>query len=357
MTDPRAKKAAQILVDHSAKLKKGDYVQIITDPEAKELALEVYKLALQRGAYPKIVVSLPGQSYIYYKYASKEQLSKFPEISYYEIKKTDAVIYIGAPNNTKELTNVDPKKISIRQRVCKKISDYRVNNTKWILYEYPTEALAQDAEMSLEEFTDFAYNATNVDWKKESKKQDKLKKILDKGKSVRIIGKNTDISFSIAGKKAIKCDGDHNMPDGEVFTEPVKHSINGYITYDFPAIHGGREVDGIRLEFKDGKVVKATATKNEEFLKQMLETDSGSRYVGEFGVGVNYNIKKFIKNTLFDEKIGGTIHLALGNAYQETGGENSSAIHWDMIKDLRKGGKLYIDGKLVQENGKFKFKL
>ena len=357
MVDPRVSKAADILVNYSTKIRKGEYVQIIAEPSAQDLALEVYKLVLIKGAYPVMKLSLPGQSYIYYKNASDEQLKKFPDVSYYELKKTDAVIYIGAPSNTKELSTIDPKKISARQSILKKYTDYRVEKTKWILFDYPTDAYAQDAEMSLEEFKDFVFRATNVDWQKESKKQDKLKSILDKGKDVHIIGKDTDIKFSISGKKAVKCDGKHNMPDGEVYTEPVKHSVNGHIYYEFPAVHGGREVSGIRLEFKNGKVVKATPDKNQDFLIKMLDTDSGSRYIGEFGVGVNYNIDRFIKNTLFDEKIGGTIHLALGRGYKDTGGENVSAIHWDMIKDLRKQGEVYIDGKLIEKNGKFTFRL
>ena len=357
MVDPRVAKAADILVNHSARVKKGDYVQIISEPAAQDLVLEVYRLVLKNGAYPVTKLSLPGQSYIYYKNASDEQLRNFPQIAFHEIKNTDAVIYIGAPSNTKELTAIDPKKISLRQAITKRFSDYRVEKTRWVLFEYPTDSLAQDAEMSLEDFKDFAYGAVNIDWKKESKKQDKIKAIVDKGKEVHILGKETDLRFSIAGKKAVKCDGKHNMPDGEVFTEPVKHSVNGHIFYEFPAVHGGREVCGVRLVFKNGKVVKATAEKNQDFLIKMLDTDAGSRYLGEFGIGVNYRIDRFIKNILFDEKIGGTIHLALGRAYSETGGENDSAIHWDMIKDLRKGGEVYIDGKLLEKNGKFAFKL
>jgi aminopeptidase len=207
--------------------------------------------------------------------------------------------------------------------------------------------------MSLDEFEDFVYNATNIDWKKESKKQDKLKRILDKGKMVRIVGEDTDLSFSIMGRKALKCDGKHNMPDGEVFIAPVENSTNGKIAYSYPAIRLGKEVDGIKLEFKNGKVVKFSARKNESLLRESLNIDSGAKRLGEFGIGVNSGIKKFIKQILFDEKIGGTIHLALGMAYKEGGGRNKSAIHWDMIKDLRKGGSLYIDGKLIQKNGKF----
>jgi len=184
-----------------------------------------------------------------------------------------------------------------------------------------------------------------------------LKKILDKAKHVRITSPDTDLEFSIKDRKAIKCDGHRNIPDGEVFIAPVKKTVNGYISYSFPAIKSGKEVDGIKLKFKNGKVVKASATKNEKFLKEMINMDKGSCYIGEFGIGMNYGIKKFIKQILFDEKIGGTIHLALGMAYKEGGGKNESALHWDMIKDLRKKGELYIDGKLIQKNGKFTFKL
>ena len=191
------------------------------------------------------------------------------------------------------------------------------------------------------------------DWKKESKKQDKLKKVVDKGKTVRIVGENTDISFSIKGRQGLKCDGKHNMPDGEVFVAPVETTIEGHIQYSYPAIKNGVAVPDVYLEFKKGRVTKAKASKNEHFLKQMISTDKGANTLGEFGIGLNFGIKKFIRNILFDEKIGGTIHLALGMAYKEGGGKNESALHWDMIKDLRQGGKLIIDNKVIQKNGKF----
>jgi aminopeptidase len=228
-----------------------------------------------------------------------------------------------------------------------------IKKNNWVICEFPTHSLAQDAEMSLEEFEDFCYAATNQDWKKESKKLDKLKKILDKGKLIRITGENTDLMFKIEERIAIKCDGHRNMPDGEVFIAPVENSTEGYIHYTYPAIYGGREVAGIFLRFHKGNVVEAKAEKGETFLKEMIKTDKGSCKLGEFGIGLNYNIKEFIKQILFDEKIGGTIHLALGMAYPEGGGKNKSALHWDMIKDLRRGGKIFIDGKLIQKNGKF----
>lgn len=352
MKDPRILKTAEILVDYSTKVKKGDYVQIVADYAAKDLALEVYRLVIKKGAYALIRIGLPGAAYNYYRYASKKQLKHFPKLAMHEMKNVDVVIYLGAPRNTRELSNIDPKKVSIRQKVVEPISEERMKK-RWLIFEYPTNALAQDADMSLEEFEDFVFNATLVDWSKEGKKMQKLANLLNKSDKVRIIGKDTDISMRIKGRNAVVADGDFNMPDGEVFTAPIDNSANGYIKYDFPAIYGGREVDGIKLVFKNGKVIKATAEKNEKFLKQILSTDKGAKYLGELGIGYNYNIKKFVKQILFDEKIGGTVHLALGRAYPECKGKNKSAIHWDMIKDLRKGGKLIIDGKVIQKNGKF----
>lgn len=353
MQDSRVKKVARILVEYSTKVKKGDTVQIISDIDAQALALEVYKLVLKKGAFPRVHLSLPEATYYYYKLASDEQLKNFPKISMYEIKNTDAVIYIGAPSNLKELSNISSKKMALRRKTLQPYQKYRVENTRWVIFEYPTPALAQEAEMSINEFRRFVFNATIKDWKKEAEKQEKLKRVIDKGKHVRIKAKNTDISFSIEGRTAKKCAGEFNMPDGEVFTTPVENSVNGIVEFSYPAIYSGKEVDGVYLVFEKGKVIKARAKKNYPLLKAMLETDQGARSLGEFGIGTNYKIKKFTKNILFDEKIGGTIHLALGSCYKETGGKNESAIHWDMVLDLRKGGELWVDGNLIQKNGKF----
>jgi aminopeptidase len=355
--DPRITKLAKILTDYSIKIKKGDIIELNFGINAAPLALECYKNILKKGALPLAHTAPPGFTYTYYKYASEEQLKNFPEISMFEAKKAAGSIGIGGTQNTKELTNIDPKKIALRSKIVHPISKEYLRKDNWVICEYPTDALAQDAEMSLEEFEDFFYTATNIDYEELSKKQTKLKQILDKGKHVRIVAPDTDIEFSIAGRTAIKCDGKRNVPDGEVFMAPVKTTVTGHIAYTYPAIKSGKEVDGIKLEFRNGKVARATAAKNEKFLKEMINLDKGSCYLGEFGVGMNYNIQKFIKQILFDEKIGGTIHLALGMAYKEGGGKNESALHWDMIKDLRDGGAIYVDGKLIQKNGKFTFKL
>ncbi|MDP7116494.1 MAG: aminopeptidase [Candidatus Woesearchaeota archaeon] len=357
MVDPRIVKLAEILTNYSIVIKKGSLIEVNAAVNAAPLALEVMKNILKKGAYPKMNVGLPGQHYTYFKYASDEQLKHFPELALYEAKKVDGSIGIGAPVNTRELTSIDPAKLSLRRKVTRPITDAFLKKNNWVIFQFPTNAMAQDADMSLEEFEDFVYGCCNVDWKAMEEKQTKLKKLMDDAETVQILAKDTDLKFSIKGRTSIKCCGTRNMPDGEVFMAPVEDTTEGHISYTYPTIMGGREIDGIKLWFEKGKVIKATATKNENFLQKMLDTDAGARYIGEFGVGTNYNITKFVKQILFDEKIGGTIHLALGMAYKEGGGKNNSALHWDMIKDLRKGGKILFDGKVIQENGKFTFKL
>jgi aminopeptidase len=356
MADPRIAKLAKILTDYSIKIKKGDIIELTFDINAAQLALECYKNILKKGAYPAVHTSPPGFGYAYYKNATEEQLMKVPEIALFEAKLAAGSISISAPENTREFTGIDPKRMAIRSKATHPVSELFLKKNNWVGTDFPSSALAQEADMSLEEYEDFFFNATNIDYIALSKKQDNLKRVLDKGKQVRLVAPDTDLRFSIAGRTAIKCDGKRNVPDGEVFIAPVETSTEGYITYTYPAIKGGREVDGVRLEFKNGAVVKATAKKNEAFLKQMIATDKGSKFLGEFGVGMSPNITKFTKNILFDEKLNFTIHLALGMAYKEGGGKNDSALHWDMIKDLRNGA-IYIDGKCIQKNGKWLIKL
>ena len=360
MADERIKKLAKTLVEHSTKVKKGDKVVISGDVVAEPLIKEVYKLCLKKGAHTAVHANLPGMAQIYYKNASPAQLKKFPEVAMFESKKSDVFIGIWGTSNTRELSNIDPKKIAIRNKVTHPISKVRLKK-RWVGCDFPTNALAMEADMSLEEYDLWFYNACNIDYTALQKRYAKLKKIIDRGKEVRIVGRNTDLKLSIKGMAAINKQGDCNIPDGEVFTAPEKFSAEGHIEFSYPAIRGGNEVDGIYLEFRKGKVVKAKAKKNERFLKSMLKTDPGASYLGELGIGVNYKITKYTKNLLFDEKIGGTIHLALGMAYPECCQKNKaqgnkSALHWDIVKDLRPrggGGKLIVDGKVIQKNGKF----
>lgn len=357
--DQRISKLAEILVDYSTKVKKGDNVYLLTNSfETFPLVEEVYRLVIQRGAYPYPHIGLDPNvglgafDYIFMKYASEEQLKHTSEIALNEMKNTDVYIRIGGETNTRELTNIDPERMALRKKATDPILNERMKK-RWVLTRYPTRAFAQEADMSLKEFEDFAFDACLLDWKKESDEQDKIKKIFDGKDEVRIVGEKTDLRFSIKGRMGTKCDGKYNMPDGEIFYAPVEDSAEGKISYSYPTIYENREIAGIVLEFKNGRVVSESATKNEDSLRAALNTDSDARLIGEFGIGTNYKITRYVKNILFDEKIGGTIHLAVGMAYEGSGGKSKSAIHWDMIKDLRDGGAIYVDGELVQKNGKF----
>lgn len=353
MPDPRVRKLASILVGHSLRVKKDDTVLISSTELGKPLVLEVYRQVMKAGGHPFTNIGFEETANIFYDLASPKQLAFFPNTRHYEAKNIDCFVNIRASANKKALSNVDPKLVGQRSKVLRPISEEIVNRKRWVLCNFPTHALAQEADMSLAEYEDFVYGATNIDWNRVRQKEVKLKAALDRASEVHIVGKDTDLRLSIKGRKAIMCYGERNMPDGEVFLSPVEASAEGYIYYEMPAIYQGREVTGVRLRFKGGKVVEAHADKNEDFLLAMLDTDRGGRYLGELGVGVNYGIQKFTKDILFDEKIGGTVHLAVGRSYESAGGKNVSAIHWDMIKDLRRGGAIYLDGKAIQKNGKF----
>lgn len=356
MVDERIKKLAKIIVDYSVYIKKGDKVIISAGTIAEPLVKEIYKRIIDVGAYPMLNIGFSGLSYYYYKNASKEQLKNFPKFFNYQVKNADAFIGIGAPANARELANVEPSRIAIRTKVTQPITNYIVNEKKKIRrvsLDFPTNALAQDADMSLSEYEDFLYGACLQDWKKLSKRMYKTKRVLDKGKVFHIVAKDTDLKIGIKNRPFIVDDAKENMPGGEIFNAPLEKTTEGHIRFTYPAIRSGKEVTNIYLEFKKGKVVKATADKNQDFLRKMIKTDAGSQYLGEIGIGFNPKVTKFSKNLLFDEKLSHTIHLALGMAYTECGGTNKSALHWDIVKDLRNGGKIYLDGKLVNKNGKW----
>ena len=356
MVDAKIAKLAETIVDYSVYVKKGDNVIISASAESADLVREIYRRVLAKGAFPMLRLGLPGINYIYYKNATTEQLKKFPKVQEYDVKHAQAYIGIGAPLNTRELTHVDPKKLSLRNKVTNSITDYVVNGKpkiRRVTMDYPTNALAQDADMSLEEYTTFLLDACLLDWPILSKRFHHLKEIFNKAKEFRVVGEDTDLTMKIHPKSFTVDDGKENMPGGEVFGAPVKNSVNGHIRFTYPAIRDGVEVTNIYCEFKDGRCIKATADKNEKFLNDMLDTDAGSRFLGEIGIGMNPNINIFTKNLLFDEKIGGTVHFAFGMAYKECGAPNKSALHWDIVKDLRNGGEMLLDGKVVQKNGKW----
>ncbi len=354
----KIQKFAKTLVDYSLNIKKGENVMVDSSFLAKELLLEVYKRILQKGAYPLMKTSIPGTAKIYYENASEQQLKKFPDITWHKVQKSQAELGIGAPRDTKELKHINPKKIALRAKITFPISDYIVNEKKKIrrcTTQFPTKALAKDANMSLKKYKKWFYRAVNQNWVKESKRLKKIHSLFKGANIIQIKAPETNIQMSVKNRPLIIDDGKENMPGGEMFYAPIRESVNGYIKFTYPAIRSGNEVRGIKITFKNGKVVKATATKNEKFLKTMINLDKGSKYVGELGIGCNKQIDKFSKNLLFDEKIGGTIHLALGMAYKECNGKNKSALHWDIVCDLRKGGQIIKDGKTIQKNGKWIF--
>lgn len=365
MKDIRLERLAKVLVEYSLEIKKGDLFLISGSELTIPLLKEVYKHALRLGAHPYVRIYDEDFNEIYYKFASEEQLKFVSPLAEFEIKKIDARLTVLGPKNTKYLSNIDPKKQAIRSAATEKIHRIFLNRSakkelRWCLTQYPTPAAAQDADMSLEEYEEFVFKAGYVDkrdpmkiWKGIKEWQDKIVKLLSGRKKLRIVAKDTDLTLSVEGRKWINCHGKENFPDGEVFTGPIENSANGYITYSFPSFHGGREVRDIYLEFKRGRVVKAKASKGEKFLKSMLSMDKGASRIGEFSFGTNYAIKKYTNNTLFDEKIGGTIHIAVGSGYPETGSKNKSGLHWDMVLDMRKDGEVYADGELIYKNGKF----
>ena len=374
MTDPRVESVAKILVDYSVEVRPNQLVMISGAPESAPLILAVYQQVLERGAHPFLWVGQPGVEWIMfglegaeellYSYASDAQLDYVPPFMRDVIEQIDASISIWANVNTRQFTNADPAKQSRRSVAMRPLSDRFLERAAkkelhWTLTTYPTQAFAQDAEMSLREFEDFVYSGCLVHepdpisaWRRISEEQQRLVDWLNKARQIHIVGPDTDLKFEVTGRKWQNCDGHANFPDGEIFTGPIEDSVNGYIRYTYPACSFGREVEDIRLQFKDGRVIKATAAKNEPFLLKMLEIDEGARYVGEFAFGTNLGIQRFTKNILFDEKIGGTIHLALGAGYPESGSKSEAAIHWDMVCDRRDGGEVRVDGTLFLKDGK-----
>jgi len=354
--DPRTRKLAKLVVDYALKVKPKENVIIAGSSESEEFFVALYKEVILRGAHPVLRFSPKDLSPFFFKYAKKHQIEKFPDFFDHIVKNSHKYIGINTTSNTKALSNSDSKKIAARQKVVHPISEYICNSRPKMIRStvaFPCQALAQEAEMSLTEYENFVYGACLQDWAKPGKKMNKVLAKFRNGKSVHLIGNGVDLKFQIKGKLA-KSDLDgENIPMGEVFMAPVRESLNGWIKFDYPAIESGKEVTDIFLKFENGKVIEATASKNEEFLKEMLATDENASYVGEFGIGMNPKVTKFTKDLLFDEKMGGTIHLALGAAYKENGGGNDSAIHWDIVKDMRKA-KIVLDGKTVQENGKWK---
>jgi aminopeptidase len=359
------KKYASVLVEYSTEVKRGDLVVISSDVQAKPLILAVYEMVLEKGAHPVLRIGLEGQRETYFKKATDEQLKFIDPFTHLEYDKADKFIVIGAPYNVKSLAGIPPERLAKRSAATEPLSSKMLDRAvkgslSWVLCDFPTNALAQEARMSLFDYEEFLLKACYLHledpvskWKEIGEVQGELVKKLNKFKKIHIIGEKTDLELSVEGREWKNCCGINNFPDGEVFTSPVEDSANGEIYFDFPAIYKGNEAHKIHIKLENGKIISATAEKGEEFVQKMINMDEGSKFLGEIAFGTNEMIKNVTGNILFDEKIGGSIHLAIGASYPETGGKNKSGLHWDIIKNMKKDSKVLGDGTLIYENGKF----
>jgi aminopeptidase len=366
MTDPRVATLADLLVNYSLELQPGQIVRLDGGTVAAPFVRELYRSALRAGANPRTRIEVEGLDVIAVGEATEEQLTFISEIDRFEIENVDAIVTIWADRNTRALSRADPdrvsKKIASRRQLTNRFWE-RIDEgkAKWIGTRFPTEAHAQDAEMSLLEYEDFVYGACHVraeenpvvHWRAVSLELSARARELNTFTELRVVGPDTDLRLNMAGRQWLAADGKLNMPDGEIFTSPVETETEGEIRFSFPAIFQGRGVDDVRLRFEGGRVVQAEAGNGNEFLQSLLDMDEGARILGEVAFGLNYEIDRFTRDILFDEKIGGTMHFALGSSFKMLGGRNESGLHWDMICDLRADGEVYADGELVWKAGKF----
>lgn len=355
MRDPRIKEMADILVNYSTRVKRNDVVLIsASGTGCVQLVQEIYAQCLKNGAkHVEYEFTIPEINRIFFNNADRKQISHFPGHRLDFMKQVDVYIGISSAENSMVFSNANQENMITRARVTRPITDWRVKHTRWVVTRFPTQGAAQEARMSLDEYEDYLFAACCIDWREESRKQEKLKKLMDKTDRVRIRASDTDISFSIRGFKGIKCDGRYNIPDGEVFTAPVRDSVEGRITYNCPSIYQGKEYNGVTLEFSRGKIVNAECSSSSENLNRILDTDEGARYIGEFAIGVNPRITTPMRNILFDEKIFGSIHLTPGQCYDECDNGNRSAVHWDLVKILTGDGEIWFDDTLIQKDGLF----
>ncbi len=366
--DQRIEKHAHILLNYSVGLKKGEKVAILGQLTSYPLMKEIYRQAIQLGAFPEYLFLDEELEEIILKEGNEEQIQYVPESLKTTYETSDVILTVWGRANTRIFANIAPGKMKIASRGKRPLIDMiferlAKGEVRWCGTLFPTRAVAQEANMSLSEFEEFAYDACYLNeknsiarWQEIDRQQEKICNFLNRKEKLRIVSRDTDLMVFIKDRKWINCSGKENFPDGEVFTSPLENSAEGHIRFGFPAIYNGREVEDIQLTLQNGKVVKATAAKGEDFLKEMLETDAGASYLGEVAIGTNYHIQRFSKEILFDEKIGGTIHVALGRSLPEAGGKNQSAIHWDMICDMKNGGKIFADDRLIYQDGKFTIK-
>lgn len=365
MPDSRVTKLAQLLVDYCVGVRPGDNVLLTGSSVTLPLLTETHRAIIRAGGHTLLNWTEEHFAEILLKEGSDQQLGHIPEPVKLVYDTYDCLIKVGGDRNTRALSGVDPSRQRIRRAASRDLLQTMMaraagGDLRWVATLFPTHAQAQEADMSLSEFETFVYRACHVDkddpvaeWQKISERQQILVDWLAGKKEVKVTGPDVDLTLSIDGRTFVNSDGRRNMPSGEIFTGPVEQSVNGWVRFTYPAIHDGREVEGVQLYFKEGEIVDACAAKNEAFLLNVLETDAGARYLGEFALGTNHGIDRFTKSILFDEKIGGTIHMAVGAGYPETGSKNQSAVHWDMICDMRDGGEIWVDGELFYRSGTF----
>ena len=366
MRDQRLDRLADVLVNYSTAVKPGDLVRLSGPVVGRPLLTALYRAVVCAGGNPFLAVTFDECAEIKLTEGSEEQLKFANPIDLFMVDAIDVSISLWGDDNTKSLTQIPAARQALAGRARKPMMSKFFQRAaegklRWCGTQFPCHAAAQDAEMSLAAYEDFVFRAGLLDtpdpaaaWRAVSERQQRLADYLQGKKEIRFVTpQGTDVRLAVEGRRWINCDGHENFPDGEVFTGPIEDAVEGTICYSFPAVHGGRECDGIRLTFRNGRVVDAAAAKGEEFLIAMLDQDEGARTLGEIAIGTNYSIDRYSKNTLFDEKIGGTFHAAVGASYPESGGKNDSALHWDMVCDLRHGGQIYVDDKLISENGRF----
>jgi aminopeptidase len=354
MADARLASYARVLLDTCVKVEPGWQVLVASQPAARPLIEELTRQLAGRGAYALQRLEFEGLwNHGWLREAPEELLGELPPIQRNELENIDAIVAIVAPENTRDGSDVPTERLARYQAARREIMMPFLSDEKpWVGCQFPTHALAQDAGLTLPEFEECLYAAVLVDWDALAERLGRIKERFDGAPSVRIVGRDTDLTFSLAGREGLVDAGGANMPGGEVFYSPVEDSAEGVVTFgEFPGVYMGHQVPGIRFRFEGGRIVEASAAADEEFLLSTLDTDEGSRRLGEFGIGGNPGITRHFRNTLFDEKIDGTVHLAIGQGFPQIGGTNGSAVHWDIVKELRSGGELYVDGELVQRDG------
>jgi aminopeptidase len=363
--DPRVEKLARILVEYSTEVGEGETCLIEGTTAGEPLVAAVYEGVLRAGGQPVVSLSFEGQGESFLKLASDAQLEWLSPLSEWAAKEADCRIAIGAETNTRQLSGVAPERQTRRRAATRALMEATMRRTaegshRWVYTLFPTNAYASDAEMSLPDFENFYFRACFADdsdpigaWRRASEECNRLTECIQGHEEVKVTAPGTDITLGIAERTFIPADGRRNMPDGEFFTAPVEDSVEGEVSFHLPAIVGGQEVSGVRLRFDSGKVVDAGAERGEEYLISLLDTDEGARRLGELGIGTNYGIDRGTRDVLLDEKIGGTVHMAVGASYPECGGKNESAVHTDLVCDLRRGGRIEVDREPFQEDGRF----